>query len=163
AGCRGAVAFFCAGGPGADPGRCAEARTAWSHTRARGRLLTRLAARLERLYAAAPPPRVRERRRAGLVAAAATSLERRRLGASSLGRGRPGAGGELVPPNTARLLGDLLYARRLDRFEALAPPAADGADTGADLGAALRALVAAVRGSRDPFAALETLASRHEG
>jgi predicted aminopeptidase len=146
AGCRGAVAFFCAGGPGADAGRCAEARMRWSSMRARGRLLTRLAARLVRLYAAAPPPRVRERLRAGVVAAAGAALERRKLGRRS----------ELVPPNNARLLGELLYATRLDRFEALAPH-------GEDLGAALGALVAATRGSHDPFAALETLASRREG
>ena len=54
--------------------------------------------------------------------------------------------------NNARLLGALLYATRLDDFEALAPGDADP-------GPALRDLVAAARGRADPFAALAALAA----
>ncbi len=145
AGERGALTFFCAG-PGADPARCREAREAWRITRARSRVFGRLAARLRRLYAARPPPAVRERARARLAAAAGRSLERRGIGRAA----------EVVPPNNARLLGTLLYVTRLDDFEALAP-----AD--ADPGPALRALVVAARDAPDPFRALGPPAPRAGG
>jgi predicted aminopeptidase len=144
AGHRGAIAFFCSG-PGADPGGCAEARRRWSVVRGRGRVFGRFAGRLRRLYASAPAPRRRERIRAGLAAAAARVLARRGLGSRE----------ELVPPNNARLLGELLYLTDLGAFERLAP--ADG-----DLGPALAALTDAVRDASDPFAALAALASRAE-
>jgi predicted aminopeptidase len=146
AGQRGAAAFFCPGGPGADPGRCEEARRGWTVTRARGRVLGRLADRLRRLYAARPGRAVRERARAHLAAAAADDLVRRGLGTRA----------ELVPPNNARLLGQLLYATALDDFDRLAP-------TDADMGPALAALGAAVRGERDPLRTVRALASRPEG
>jgi predicted aminopeptidase len=136
AGDRGAVAFFC-DGPGADAARCDRARRGWDRTRARGRILTRLADKLRRLYASHPEPAARERAREWLAAAAAGSLARYHLGDAS----------DVDPPNNARLLGALLYATRLDDFEALAP--GDG-----DPGPALRDLVAAVRGRADPFEAL---------
>jgi predicted aminopeptidase len=145
AGGRGAIAFFCSG-PATDAGRCAEARRRWDDTRARGRILGHLAARLRRLYAAAPSLAVRERRRAELAGAAAGALARRGLGGRS----------ELLPPNNARLLGELIYVTRLDAFDALAP-------TDAALGPALGAVASAARGVREPFAALETLARRSEG
>lgn len=141
---RGAIAFFC-GGPGDDAEHCAEARRRWERTRARGRLLGRLAARLRRLYAAAPPPAARERVRAALAALAARALVRAGLGGSR----------ELVPPNNARLLGELIYVTELDGFERLAP-----AD--ADLGPALAGLARAVRGAREPFATLKVLATGAE-
>ena len=144
-GLRGAVAFFCAG-PHADAGRCEEARRRWERTRARGRIYGRLAARLRRLYAARPGAAVRERTRARLAGAAAEALARRGLGERS----------ELLPPNNARLLGDLLYLTDLDRFAMLVP-------SDADLGPAVADLVAAARGAADPFAALRLLASRREG
>ena len=109
-------------------------------------MLGHLAARLRRLYAAAPSLAVRERSRAELAAAAAAALARRGLGGRS----------ELVPPNNARLLGELIYVTRLDAFDALAP-------TDAALGPALGAVASAARGAREPFAALETLARRSEG
>jgi predicted aminopeptidase len=136
AGDRGAVAFFC-DGPGADAARCDRARRGWDRTRARGRIHTRLADKLRRLYASHPEPAARERAREWLAAAAAGSLARYHLGDAS----------DVDPPNNARLLGALLYATRLDDFEALAP--GDG-----DPGPALRDLVAAVRGRADPFEAL---------
>jgi predicted aminopeptidase len=142
---RGAVAFFCSG-PGHDAERCGEARRRWAVTRARGRVLGRLAGRLRRLYAAAPRPAVRERLRTHLAEAAAVALNRRGVGARD----------ELLPPNNARLLGELLYVTDLDAFDALAP-----AD--ADLGRGLAALVAAARGAGDPFAALRLLARLEEG
>jgi predicted aminopeptidase len=145
AGRRGAAAFFCSGS-GAHEERCAEARRRWTATRARGRLLARLADRLRRLYAGAPSPVVREHVRRRLAEAAATRLVHRGLGAH----------GELVPPNNARLLSELLYLTALERFEALAP-------TDGDLGPALAALVAAAREAEQPFAALELLARRGEG
>jgi len=143
AGHRGAVAFFCSG-PAPDPDACAEARRQWAATLARGRVLERLAARLGVLYAARPPAVSRERARARLAAAAARSLARHGL-----------ATGDIVPPNNARLLGELIYLTHLDRFEAVAP-----AD--ASLGPALAAIVAAADGAPDPFAAVETLARRAE-
>src|SRR5207244_7436108 len=79
AGHRGAIAFFCAG-PGADRGRCSEARRRWAAVRARGRVLEHLAARLRRLYATAPPPALRERVRLRLARAAAQALARRGAG-----------------------------------------------------------------------------------
>ena len=144
AGHRGAVAFFCAG-PGADPGRCSEARRRWALTLARGRVLEHLAARLRRLYAASAPPARRERLRVRLARAAAQALAHR------------GAGGrdDLLPPNNARLLGDLIYVTRLGAFDALAP-------TDADLGPALAALADAARGAADPFRALAALAREPE-
>jgi predicted aminopeptidase len=145
AGRRGAIAFFCSG-PAPDSRRCAEAERRWAATRARGRLLGRLAHRLRRLYAAAPAPGARERTRRRLAEAAAERLARAGLGTRS----------DLVPPNNARLLGDLLYLTALERFEALAP-----AD--ADLGPALAAMVAAAREADEPFAALEVLARRAQG
>jgi predicted aminopeptidase len=141
AGHRGAIAFFC-DGPGNDADRCARSRKRWSAIRARARILGRLESRLRRLYAVALPVEARERERARLAEAAARSLERRGF------RGRE----ELVPPNNARLLGALLYATNLDDFEALAPGEADP-------GSAIRALVRAVRGADDPFAAVQAAAA----
>jgi predicted aminopeptidase len=140
AGERGAVAFFCTG-PGADAARCETARTEWAATRARARVLERLAARLRRLYASHPALHERERAREALARLAARSLARRGLD----------GGDDLLPPNNARLLGALLYATRLDEFAALAPD-----DT--DPGPGLRALVAAARGAPDPFRSLAALA-----
>jgi len=140
AGQRGAIAFFC-GGPGADPGRCAEARERWRTTRARGRVLGRFAARLRHLYAAGPPPARRERMRAALARATARALERGGIGGS----------GDVLPPNNAALLGELIYLTGLDGFEALAP-------NDADLAPALAALAAAARKANDPFAAVAALA-----
>ena len=111
-------------------------------TRARGRILTRFADKLRRLYASHPEPAGRERAREWLAAAAAGSLARYHLGDAS----------DVDPPNNARLLGALLYATRLDDFEALAPGDADP-------GPALRDLVAAARGRADPFEALAALAA----
>jgi predicted aminopeptidase len=141
AGERGAVAFFC-GRDGRDAPRCWEARASWDATRAHARVLGRLADKLRRLYATRPAPARRERVRAALAAAAARTLERRGLGGEA----------DVLPPNNARLLGALLYATRLDEFEALAPGDADP-------GPALRALVAATRGERDPFRVLAGLAA----
>jgi len=139
---RGAVAFFCAG-PGADAARCAEARRRWDATRAHARVLGRLAARLRRLYAASPPVAVRERTRVALARAAAAALTRRGLAGAD----------DLVPPNNARLLGDLVYLTDLDTFDALV--AADD-----QLGDAIRTLAASTRSAPDPFAALLALAGR---
>ena len=143
AGHRGAIAFFCSG-PGADASRCDEARRRWAAVLARGRVLGRLAARLRGLYAAPPPIPLREQRRAQLLRAAAAALARRGL-----------VSGGLLPPNNARLLGDLLYLTELGTFGRLAPG-------DADLAPALAALVRAVRGEADPFAILAVLASRGE-
>jgi predicted aminopeptidase len=145
AGHRGAIAFFC-GGPGAHDARCEEARRAWRRTRARARVLGRFADRLRRLYASGTPRGVRERTRARLARLAATALVRHGLGTAA----------ELSPPNNARLLGQLLYATRLEDFDRLAP--GDGA-----VGPALAVLVAAAREARDPFTAVDRLASRREG
>ena len=73
-----------------------------------------------------------------------------------LGLGRVGRPDEVVPPNNARLLGDLLYLTALDDFDRLAP--GDAA-----LGAALADLTGAARGAPDPFLALATLARGREG
>jgi hypothetical protein len=105
-------------------------------------VLGRLADKLRRLYAAALPPARRERVRARLAAAAASTLERRGLDGAA----------DVLPPNNARLLGLLLYATRLEEFEALAPGDADP-------GPGLRALVAAARGERNPFRVLAGLAT----
>src|SRR5262249_12774086 len=110
AGQRGAAAFFCAG-PGHDAARCARARARWQVTRARGRILGRLARRLRTLYAGRPRPRRRERVRVCLTRAAERALVRHRVGVA----------GELWPPNNARLLGELIYLTDLDAFDALAP------------------------------------------
>ncbi|HLK12229.1 MAG TPA: aminopeptidase [Candidatus Binatia bacterium] len=136
---RGAAAFFCTG-PTPDPAACERARARWAAARARARVLGRLAGQLRRLYARTLPRAARERARAWLAGAAADALVARRLGRRE----------ELVPPNNARLLGELLYATDLDRFDALAP-----AD--ADLPEAIRRLVEAARGHREPFAALAAL------
>jgi predicted aminopeptidase len=136
---RGAGAFFCGEGT-FDAAACTQARAAWAATRARAQLLARLAAQLRRLYARRPPRAVRERARTWLAGAAADALARRRLGRRT----------DLVPPNNARLLGELLYTTALDRFDALAP-------SDADLPTAIARLVAAAKGSRDPFAALAAL------
>ena len=138
---RGTIAFFCEGGADA---RCAEAIRRWRATRARGAVLARLARGLDTLYAAAPPEGARERGRAWLARAAARTLERQGLGA-----------GGLVPPNNARLLGQLLYLRDLDAFERLAPD-----DTA--LGTAVASVIDAARGARDPFASVRALASGPE-
>lgn len=144
AGHRGAIAFFC-GGPGDDAARCTEARQQWTVTRARGRLLGRFAARLRSLYAAGLSAPRRERIRARLAGMAAAALVRHGLGRQ----------GELVPPNNAHLLGELLYTTELDAFDRLA--AGD-----ADLGAALAGLVRDVRGAPDPFTVVRALATRAE-
>ncbi len=147
AGHRGAIAFFCGAAPAAgvaDPrGACMTARARWDRTRAHGQVLERLADRLRRLYAAAPPVGVRERMRSNLARSAADSLARRRL---------PG-GDDLVPPNNARLLSALAYATELDTFDSLA-------SGDADLGPALGALVGAARDAKEPFDVLDALASR---
>jgi predicted aminopeptidase len=141
---RGAIAFFCAG-PGADAARCAEARADWQTTRERGRILGRLATRLRRVYAAGTRPVRRERLRTWVAQAAAADLVARHAGSRR----------ELVPPNNARLLGELVYLDRLDAFDRLAP-------TDGDLGPAIAALVDAVRGAPEPFGAVEALASGSE-
>jgi len=125
AGERGAIAFFCSG-PGTAPGPCVEARRRWAMTRARATLFGRVATRLRRLYAARLPPARRERLRSWIAATAADTLVRRRLGRRE----------ELVPPNNARLLGELVYGTDLDTFDRLA-------ERDADLGPALRTLVRA--------------------
>jgi predicted aminopeptidase len=140
AGHRGAVAFFCAG-PAPDASHCSDARRRWRETRARGRVLSHLAARLRRLYATDPRAKERERDRTALARAAARALQRQGIGGPA----------DVLPPNNARLLGDLLYLTDLDVFDALAP-------TDADLGPALTALAAVAGGAGDPFAALAALA-----
>lgn len=130
---RGAIAYFC--GPGAAPESCATARRRWTLMKARGRVLGRLAVRLRALYAAALPPAVREARRAALCRQAAASLTRRRLGRTD----------DLVPPNNARLLSELIYFDHLDDFDRLA---ADDAT----LPGAIARLVAAPVATDDPFA-----------
>lgn len=142
AGHRGAIAFFCSGSR-ADAARCADARRRWDRTRARAVVLDRLADRLRRVYAANPPPAVRERARAWLAASAADTLVRRRLGGRA----------EMIPPNNARLLGELLYGTGLDALDRLAP-------TDADLAPALATLVRDGRARDGVFAAL---ARRDEG
>jgi predicted aminopeptidase len=139
---RGAVAFFCHG-PRADAPRCQHARAAWADTRARGRVLQRLARRLRALYAAHYDPRTRELLRRRLAAAAGATLQRRGLGPASL----------VSPPNNARLLGLLVYTTSLDAFDRLAP------GTG-DPGPAVRALVAGARGADRPFDVLQALVER---
>ena len=129
AGHRGAIAFFCPGGPGADDAHCREARRRWEETRARGRVFARLAARLRRLYAGAPSARVREQVRTRLAARAGAALEARRLGRST----------ELSPPNNARLLGLQLYTTGLDELDRAVPP-------GGDLRTALKALAGSAEG-----------------
>src|SRR5262249_26604346 len=129
---RGAIAFFC---PAEElaPAACAQARASWAAELRRGAVMGRLREKLERLYARHPAPAVRETRRAWLAAAAERAL------------GEQGAGpGQLVPPNNARLLGELLYLTSLDRLDRLAPP-------GADLAPAIRTLAAEAPGARDPF------------
>jgi predicted aminopeptidase len=145
AGHRGARAFFCTG-PGLRPDRCGEAEQRWTAVRLRARILTRLAARRRRLYAARPAPAARERGRWWLTANAAAALVRRGVEPE-----RP-----LLPPNNARLLGELLYGTDLDAFDRLAPD-----DAG--LGPALAGLAHAARGADDPFALLPVLARRDEG
>jgi predicted aminopeptidase len=140
AGERGAITFFCER-EGPDSARCREAREYWDTTRARGSVLDRLADKLRRLYASHPPPARRERDRTRMATAAARLLERRGLGGKE----------DVLPPNNARLLGAMLYATRLDEFEALAPGYTDP-------GPALRVLVAATRGKDDPFRVLAGLA-----
>jgi predicted aminopeptidase len=142
AGARGAIAFFCAS-PDADAAQCEIARRRWAETLLEARVLTHLAARLNRLYAAGPSPAARDQGRAWYTRAAAAELARRGL---DLER-------ELLPPNNARLLGSLLYLTDLDAFDALAP-------SDADLGPALGALVASAREAADPFAAVHQLAAR---
>jgi len=112
---RGAIAFFCGDGPNADETHCREARRRWAVMRARGEIFARLASRLRRLYATAPPAPVRERVRARLAARAGAQLETRRLGQRS----------ELSPPNNARLLGMQLYTTGLEDFERAVPPGDD--------------------------------------
>jgi predicted aminopeptidase len=143
---RGALAFFAPGGPGADAARWTAARRRWDLVRARGRVFAHLARRLRRVYASGTSAAAQARLRRRLAVLAGRALARRRLG-------RPD---ELVPPNNARLLGQLLYTTDLDTFDGLAP-------TDADLGPAVAALVAAARGRTDPFAALAVLATRGEG
>jgi predicted aminopeptidase len=144
-GYRGAAAFFCAG-PSPDVELCAATRRQWTAIRARGRVLGRLKSRLVRLYASGPPPSTRERIRAWLAGAAARALEKHHLG----GRG------ELVPPNNARLLGELIYLSELDVLDALAP-------TDADVGTAVATLVERTRGAKDPFAAARAAVVHTEG
>lgn len=145
AGQRGAIAFFC-GGPADHAERCAEARRRWAATRARGRLLGRLASRLRRLYASTPPAPARERSRRQLLTLVAAALERRRLGVRA----------DLLPPNNARLLGELLYVTELDALDALAP-------SNADLGPGLARLMAAAPSAPDAFVAVRALATSPRG
>ena len=136
---RGAIAFFC-GGPGDDAERCAEARRRWAATLAEGGVLSRLAARLERVFAADLSASARDRLRRRLAGRAVRQGARRGVVLEAL----------LVPPNNARLLAALVYVSHLDGFETLA--AGD-----APLGPAIRRLVEAARDASDPFAAVEAL------
>lgn len=145
AGHRGAMAFFCSG-PGADAESCAKARQRWAAVRARAVVLTRLASRLDRLYASSPSPTVRQRARIRLATVAADALARRGLSGQE----------DLLPPNNARLLGALVYATELDTFDQLAPG-------DSEVGPALGALVREARAAPDPFVVLRALASRTEG
>jgi predicted aminopeptidase len=139
---RGAIAFFC-DGPQADNPRCQRARAAWADTRARARVLQRLAGRLRRLYAADLDPATREARRAQLAAVAGRTLAARGLAPARL----------VSPPNNARLLAALVYSTRLDTFESLAPGDADP-------GPAIRELVETAGRGGPPFDTLDVLVAR---
>jgi len=138
---RGAIAFFC-GGPGDHAARCAEARRRWEVTLAEGAVLSRLAERLKRLYAARLPAVERDRMRERLARRAVRQGVLEDVVLESL----------LVPPNNARLLSMLIYVSHLDGFEALAPGEAP-------LGPAVQRLIEATRDAPDPFAAVEALGS----
>jgi hypothetical protein len=86
-------------------------------------------------------PAVRERARRWLAGAAADTLV-----ADELGRRD-----ELLPPNNARLLGELFYVTDLDAFDALAP-------RDVDLPGAIAALVERAGTAPDPFVAVQQLA-----
>jgi predicted aminopeptidase len=139
---RGAIAFFC-GGPGDDAGRCGEARRRWSATLAESAVLSRLAARLDRVFAADLPAPERDRLRSRLADRAVRQGSRHGLRLDDL----------LLPPNNARLMAALVYLSHLDAFETLTP-----AD--APLGPAIRRLIEATRDADDPFTAVETLAKK---
>jgi predicted aminopeptidase len=138
-GYRGAVAFFC-DGPGRDESRCGRATRRWRAVRAHGRVLEHFARRLRAVYASAATPTIRERRRAALAARAAAALEREKF-----------AGGDVSPPNNARLLGMLAYETDLGLLDRLAPP-------DRPLAPVIRSIVAAAERSPDPFDAVRTLA-----
>jgi len=139
AGHRGAIAFFC-DGPGVSPARCETARARWRQFRRRGAVLRRLADGLRQMYARGPAAAARERGRAWLAGRAASALVARGVGTPD----------ELLPPNNARLLGELVYVARLDDLDALAP-----AD--ADLRSAFAALRDRARREGDPFVAVDAL------
>jgi hypothetical protein len=103
----------------------------------------RLGVRLRGLYAARLPAAVRERRRLAILRTTAGTLERRGLGRAD----------DVLPPNNARLLGELAYSMDLDAFDALAP-------TDADVPEAVATLARTVLDARDPFAAVRALAAR---
>jgi predicted aminopeptidase len=136
---RGAAAFFCRAG---DVDACADAHRRWTDERRRSRVLARLAAGLRALYARRPTPPARDRGRLWLSRAAARTLA---------AEGDQGAS-ELLPPNNARLLGELVYLTDLDRLDALAP-------TDAALRDAVALLVRAGGDGSDPFAATWALAA----
>ena len=147
-GSRGAIALYC--GPASpDPDRCARARSLWHDELVFGDFLSSLVRDLEALYGRTDLTSEQKiARREGIFRAAQAAFTddvRPRLKLNTY------PGFATTPLNNATLISRRLYYGRLDLFERVHQR------IGGDLLATIEAILEAVEGATDPYAAVEGL------
>jgi predicted aminopeptidase len=150
----GAIHFFC-GRDGGDSATCRTARAAWADDLRFGAFLSTLVDDLETLYAREDLTREQKLTERETVFTAAQTRFREELQPTL--EVQSFAGFARAPLNNATLIGRRLYYRRLDLFDEVYR------SRGGDLRATLHEIVAAARGSSDPYAAVEAMLPAREG
>ncbi|HET6763201.1 MAG TPA: aminopeptidase [Longimicrobiaceae bacterium] len=151
---RGAIRFFC-GREGPDSRNCRQARDEWDDDLLMGQFMTDMVARLEALYARpdlTPEQKVEQRE-------AIFEQARQDFRTRMQPRFKAGTYGSFLtaPLNNATLISRRLYYGRLDLFERVYQ------SRGGDLPRTIADIVAAARGSKDPYAAVEALLPPGQG
>jgi predicted aminopeptidase len=153
-GSRGAIRFFC-GREGPQSRNCRQATDEWADDLVFGAFMSEMVGRLEALYGRADltPAQKVEQREAVFDQARADFKNRIQP------RFRAGTYASFLtgPLNNATLISRRLYYGRLDLFEKLYQ------SRGGDLARTVADIVAAARGSRDPYAAVERLLPPGQG
>jgi predicted aminopeptidase len=150
----GAIHFFCAR-DGDDAATCRTARAAWADDLRFGAFLSTLVDELETLYAREDLTREEKLTEREQVFAAAQARFRDELQPTL--EVQSFAGFARAPLNNATLIGRRLYYRRLDLFDQVYR------SRGGDLRATIHEVIAAARGTGDPYAAVEAMLPAREG
>jgi predicted aminopeptidase len=153
-GSRGAIRFFC-GREGAESKNCRSARDQWDDDLLFGEYMTELVARLQALYARTDLTAEQKVEQREAVFDQARQDFRTRVQP----RFKAGTYGSFLtaPLNNATLISRRLYYGRLDLFERVYQ------SRGGDLPRAVADIVAAARGSKDPYGAVEALLPPGQG